>query len=99
MNSPASCGPIPQGASYRYAAEADAPLLARMNWELIQDEGHRNKMTIPELAQRLPAWLSSGAYQAVVFECAGQADGYAMFRREAEFVYLRQFFIRRDRRR
>ena len=99
MNSPAAPGPKPQDASYRYAVESDASLLARMNRDLIQDEGHRNKMTIPELAQRMSSWLRSAEYQAVLFECAGQAVGYALFRRDADDVYLRQFFIRRDQRR
>lgn len=85
--------------NYRLATETDCPVLAQMNRELIQDEGHRNRMTVPELQRRMLNWLKTGEYQAVLFECNGQADGYALFRREKEFIYLRQFFVRRQRRR
>jgi GNAT superfamily N-acetyltransferase len=84
---------------YRVAMRADALMLARMNHDLIQDEGHRNKMTVDELERRMADWIASGEYQGVLFEQEGLARGYALFRRESEFVYLRQFFIQRDFRR
>ena len=83
---------------YRPATPADAPTLAEMNGQLIRDEGHRNPMTVPQLADRMARWLA-GPYDAVLFEDAGWAVGYALFRREPEHIYLRQFFVARDRRR
>jgi hypothetical protein len=83
---------------YRWATIADAPLLAAMNGHLIQDEGHRNRMTVAELEARMAGWLR-GEYQAVLFEEAGQPVGYALYRRDPEYVYLRQFFVRREFRR
>src|SRR6478735_7182669 len=83
---------------YRRATVADAPALASMNWQLIRDEGHRNPMTVPELATRMSGWLG-GEYEAVVFEEGGQPAGYALYRRDPEFVYLRQFYVRRECRR
>ena len=49
---------------FRYAADSDVPWLAKMNQELIQDEGHRNKMTLPELEQRMSDFLKN-EYDAV----------------------------------
>src|SRR5262245_46799506 len=89
--------PIPNLA-YRLATTADAPVLAAMNHRLIRDEGHRNRMTIPELQSRMEAWLLS-EYQAVVIELEGTMVGYALFRRELVFVYLRQFFVEPEYRR
>lgn len=83
---------------YRQATAADAPALAEMNWQLIRDEGHRNPMTVAELAARMAGWLGR-EYEAVLFEEAGSPVGYALYRREPEYVYLRHLFVRRDCRR
>jgi GNAT superfamily N-acetyltransferase len=83
---------------YRTATVADAAALAVMNHQLIRDEGHRNRMTVAELEARMAGWLG-GEYEAVLVEPAGEPAGYALFRRDPEFVYLRQFFIRPEHRR
>jgi GNAT superfamily N-acetyltransferase len=60
-------------------------------------------MTVAELEQRMGGWLSTGEYTAVLFindaDDGGDIAGYALFRREPDHVYLRQFFVRADRRR
>ena len=84
--------------THRSANAADCPLLAGLNHQLIRDEGHRNRMTVPELEQRMRGWLS-GEYRAVIFEDGGEVVGYALFREQAEEIYLRQLFIVRHRRR
>jgi GNAT superfamily N-acetyltransferase len=83
---------------YRHATTADAAVLAAMNRQLIADEGHRNAMTPAELEARMAGWLG-GEYRAVLFEEGGEAIGYALFRREPEFVYLRHLFVRAEYRR
>lgn len=83
---------------FRLATPDDAPTLARMNQSLIQDEGHRNAMSLDELVERMRRWLEA-EYQAVMFYDEQQLVGYVLFKVEPEWVYLRQFFIRRDRRR
>jgi GNAT superfamily N-acetyltransferase len=84
---------------FRAATLADAPTLAELNRQLIRDEGHRNRMTLPELEERMARWLA-GEYRAVLFLDGGRVVGYALFRFDPEFVYLRQFFVRpEDRRR
>jgi GNAT superfamily N-acetyltransferase len=88
--------------TYRFALPCDAPVLAQLNLELIRDEGHRNPMNLAQLTERMAAWLEA-EYQAVLFEDATAEPpdvvGYALFRREPDFVYLRQLFVARARRR
>ena len=83
---------------YRIATAADAHLLAPMNHRLIRDEGHRNAMSVAELKTRMQAWLA-GEYQAVLFEDEQGTAGYALFKRDPDWVYLRQFFVQPERRR
>jgi predicted acetyltransferase len=63
-----------------------------MNQQLIRDEGHRNAMSIRELEARMSEWLN-GAYDATLFSVQSSTVGYALYRREVEWTYLRQFFI------
>ena len=82
----------------RFATLNDIAVLAPMNAQLIRDEGHRNRMTVPELEQRMSSWLA-GEYRAVLFETGSQVAGYALFRNEPEHVYLRQLFVTPELRR
>src|SRR5690242_3034785 len=84
--------------TFRFATLEDCFLLAELNHQLIQDEGHRNRMTAPELEQRMRDWLS-GEYRAVIYEMGGEVVAYALFREQPKEVYLRQLFIVRHRRR
>ena len=79
------------------AADSDISLLAEWNHQLIRDEGHRNAMTVEQLADRMRTFLREG-YRAVLF-CHQEPLGYALFRRDSDAIYLRQFFVRRDQRR
>lgn len=84
--------------TFRFANANDCVLLAELNHQLIRDEGHRNRMTVPELEQRMKDWLSS-EYAAVIFETDGAVAAYALYREQPEEIYLRQLFVVRDRRR
>ena len=84
--------------NYRRASAQDAPLLAELNHQLIRDEGHPNPMTLPELTQRMRQWLLT-TYAGVLFEDERGIIAYALYQEEAEGIYLRQFFVARDRRR
>ena len=83
---------------YCMATPADAPRLAQMNGWLIADEGHRNPMSLDELTWRMRRWLEN-EYRAVIFEEPEACVGYALFKEEPDWIYLRQFFICKDRRR
>jgi GNAT superfamily N-acetyltransferase len=77
---------------YRFASPKDADIIAPMNSQLIRDEGHRNPMDILQLRDRMADWLR-GEYQAVVFEQDSIPVGYALFKTEPGFIYLRQLFV------
>ena len=84
--------------TFRRATLDDCALLAELNHQLIRDEGHRNRMTVPELEQRMKGWLAS-EYAAVLFEDGKEIVAYALYREQADEIYLRQLFVVRDRRR
>ena len=54
-------------------------------------------MTVPELEQRMRGWLAS-EYAAVIFEDGKEVVAYALYRDQAEEIYLRQLFVVRNRR-
>ena len=83
---------------FRIATTEDSPVLAELNQHLIQDEGHRNRMTLPELESRMRGWLQD-EYEAILFEVGGEIAGYALNRFESDHVYLRQLFVIASRRR
>jgi GNAT superfamily N-acetyltransferase len=78
--------------TFRAATLDDCPRLAELNHQLIRDEGHRNRMTVPELEQRMRGWLSDD-YRAVIYEDGGEVVAYALFREQPEEIYLRQLFV------
>ena len=77
---------------YRFSNQDDVALLARMNAQLIRDEGDPKRLTTDQLERRMAAWLAEG-YAAVLFEESGDAVGYALFKEEPDWVYLRHFFV------
>jgi GNAT superfamily N-acetyltransferase len=83
---------------FRYAVTNDIPILAQMNRQLIVEEKHRNNMTMPELVERMRGFLA-GEYKAVVFEQDGKIVGHALYRRDPEWFYVRQFFVQPTHRR
>ena len=84
--------------TFRKAGSSDCAKLAEMNHQLIRDEGHRNKMTVAELEQRMSGWLAA-EYVAQFFEIGGEVVAYALYREQAAEIYLRQLFVVRNRRR
>ena len=80
---------------YCFANDDDLDLLAKWNHQLIQDESHRNPMTMPELRERMKEWLS-GEYKAVIFHSNAEAVAYALYKENATEIYLRQLFVRPD---
>lgn len=54
-------------------------------------------MTVDQLEERMKKWLE-GEYRAVIFS-DDQPVGYALFKSEATLIYLRQLFVRPEKRR
>ncbi len=84
--------------TFRQATLNDCAVLAELNHQLIRDEGHRNRMTVPELEQRMRGWLQA-EYSAVVFEDGEEIVTYALYREQTDEIYLRQLFVVGARRR
>jgi len=82
---------------FRVATQSDVPWLAKMNQQLIIDEEHRNKMTLPELEQRMSVFLRK-EYDAVIASFSQDDIGYALYKRETEWLYLRQIFVKKNMR-
>jgi predicted acetyltransferase len=83
---------------HRVATAADAAMLGKLNRHLIEDEGHRNRMSVTQLETRMRAMLEDD-YTSTMFELGRQVVAYALWREEPEWVYLRQFFVARTFRR
>jgi predicted metal-dependent HD superfamily phosphohydrolase/GNAT superfamily N-acetyltransferase len=84
--------------TFRMAVLEDCGLLAELNHQLIRDEGHRNPMTVPQLAQRMRGFIQ-GEYRAIIFEQHREVVAYALYREGPEEILLRQLFVVRHRRR
>jgi GNAT superfamily N-acetyltransferase len=82
----------------RRATVSDLELLGSLNQQLIEDEGHRSALSLSQLRERMRGWITV-EYTAMLFEYKGEVVGYALYRDEPGLIYLRQFFVRRDRRR
>jgi len=77
----------------RKATDKDSLILAAMNKASIRAEGHRNKMNLKQLEQRVKEFLL-GEYEARILFVDNSPVGYALFRLEPDWVYVRQFFIK-----
>lgn len=86
----------------RIATIDDAPVLAFMNRQLMEDEGGPQPPSLHELESWLRKLLKGGTVGILVLR-GSEIVGYSLFdlHRETDkepWIYLRQFFIRRDRR-
>lgn len=88
----ASVPGTPPHLNYRHATEHDCLLLAELNQQLIHEEGHRHRMTISELKQRLSGWLA-GEHRAIIFETHGSLAAYVLFLEQAEQITVLQLFV------
>lgn len=82
----------------RLCTAADVPRLALLNKQLIEDENSDNPMTLSELEDRM-RWFLETEYNAYFFSVEESVVGYALVRRTARPLYLRQFLIAREHRR
>jgi len=89
----------------RAACPDDLRDLARMNKQLIEDEGSENLMDLAALQDRMREWMHSD-WRIDLLVASGTVVGYAVYRfrphpymEDVREVYLRQYFIRRECRR
>jgi len=82
---------------YRIANLNDLDLLAEWDHQLIQDQAHRNPLTVSQLRDRMQEWISADN-SAVIFSQNGEPVAYALFREQEREIYLRQLFVKRGSR-
>ena len=63
---------------FRYGVESDAPLLADINRQLIEDEWDGGGMSLERLEARMRRWLAEGDYKAVLFLEDGETVAYSL---------------------
>ena len=76
----------------------DAPLLAEMNKDSIEDEDPESNLSLPHLEERIRSYIKS-EYKAFFFLVDDKIIGFALCSKSSTPVYMRQFFISRDERR
>ena len=87
---------------HRFAMLKDVPLLAQMNRQLVEDEGHRNRLQTDSWLEKRMRGFLTGEYRAVLFELDGRIVAYVLYTDRTEFadtIYLRQIFVDRAYRR
>ncbi|MAS36895.1 MAG: hypothetical protein CL610_23025 [Anaerolineaceae bacterium] len=84
----------------RPATPDDYDLLATMNRELMMDEGSRDVMSVPDLAERMRRWLKQG-WSALLVLMNKVVIGYILYQQRPDSthtdqleVYVRHYFIR-----
>jgi ribosomal protein S18 acetylase RimI-like enzyme len=97
---------LPETIEIRRAAAEDFDKLAMLNRELIEDEKHRNPMTVLELKERFIRLVNRENWMVDLFIQNGAIVGFATHRVEPDNVepsgertYLRHFYISRQHRR
>ena len=76
----------------------DAPLLAEMHLQLVEDERADTQMDLAQMEVLMRERIAA-EYRAFAFLESGRVVGYALCDMSREPVYLRHFFICRDARR
>ena len=82
--------------TWHEGTDSEMSWLAEWNYQLIHDEDHRNPMSVEQLGERMKKWVAE-EYRAVIFT-DDDPVAYALFKQEEALIYLRQLFVRRDRR-
>ncbi|MGZ8469519.1 MAG: GNAT family N-acetyltransferase [Gemmatirosa sp.] len=78
---------------YRVAVEADAPLLADINRQLIEDEWGGGGMSQDRLEERMRRWIAEDEYRAILFQQDGATVAYALVSVDDDSAYVRHFFV------
>jgi GNAT superfamily N-acetyltransferase len=78
---------------YRLAVLADAPLLADINRQLIEDEWGGGGMSLEGLEARMRRWIADDEYRALLFLRDGATAAYALVSVDEDSAYVRHFFV------
>ena len=84
--------------THRRAVEADVPMLAHFNQQLIEDEWGGGGMPLDRLEERIRRWLADDDYRAVLFEEQGATVAYALVSIDEDSAYVRHFYVVQEHR-
>jgi ribosomal protein S18 acetylase RimI-like enzyme len=77
----------------REAVEADAPMLAQFNQQLIQDEWGGGTMSLEQLESRMRRRINDDEYRAVLFHERGNDVAYALVTSDDESAFIHHFYV------
>lgn len=83
---------------FRYAVESDAPQLAEINRQLIEDEWGGGGMPLDHLEARMRRWIEGEEYTAVLFTENGATVAYSLVSIDEDSAYIRHFFVLHEHR-
>jgi GNAT superfamily N-acetyltransferase len=83
---------------FRYGVESDAPLLADINRQLIEDEWGGGGMSLERLEERMRRWLAEDDYKAVLFLEDGAPVAYSLVSVDEDSAFIRHFFVLHEHR-
>lgn len=78
--------------SYTRAQDSDVPMLAKLNADLLQAQNVESGMTLDALEVRMREFLAA-EYQAVLFVYHEKVVGYALFKLEPKFAFIRHIYV------
>ncbi|MFP4376072.1 MAG: NUDIX domain-containing protein [Spirochaetales bacterium] len=81
--------------SYTHALDSDVPVLAKLNEELLQAQNVESGMTLEALEVRMREFLAAD-YQAVLFVFRDAVVGYALFKLQPKFAFIRHIYVNTD---
>ena len=82
----------------RYASQDDAPFLADINRQLIEDEWGGGGMSLERLEARMRRWIGDDEYRAVLFLEDDATVAYALVSLDEDSAFIRHFFVLKDHR-
>lgn len=83
---------------FRHGVESDAPLLAEINRQLIEDEWGGGGMSLERLEERMRRWLAEDDYQAILFQEDGETVAYSLISVDDDSAFIRHFFVLHEHR-
>jgi GNAT superfamily N-acetyltransferase len=83
---------------FRHGVESDAPMLAEINRQLIEDEWGGGGMSLERLEERMRRWLAEDDYQAILFQEDGETVAYSLISVEDDSAFIRHFFVLHEHR-
>jgi GNAT superfamily N-acetyltransferase len=82
----------------RYAVAGDAPFLADINRQLIEDEWGGGGMSLERLEARMLRWIGDDEYRAVLFQEDDATVAYALVSLDEDSAFIRHFFVLKEHR-